>query len=654
MNVRMSSRSLWCLVFASLFAAATSVAQTFEVVRSLTSADGNDPQSGIVQLSNGDFAGTTVGGFGTLFKMDTWGRFGTIHAFDGTGDGSHPHAPLVLGTDGTLYGTTMNGALGWGTIFGLAPTGVLKTMKAFVPSTGGLDGEGAVPHAPLILPPDAPASHGAIYGVTTRGGMNDLGTIFVMDSSTHKVTTVHHFSGFDGATPYESLIEVDGRLYGTTPIGGGTNSGTIFRIDRDGSLFTVIHSFIGRDGARPEASLVAIDGVLYGTTYGGGFNGMGTVFKLDPSGAHFAVIHHFTGIDGANPHAALVQARDGQLYGTTYSGGGGNSFSDFGSIFRINMTTTGGAFSIVHRFSLNEGAFSQSRLIEASDGALYGTTAQGGSEGRGVIFRVVFVPVGAIVPSSGPASGRTVVAISGGNFHPGAALTFAGVDAGALVIASDSSITATTPLLPAGTLNDVLVDNPDNTRGGMLKGYFADFIDVPQGDIFHGFVEKIFRNRITVGVGNGNFGRNALTTRAQAAVFLLKAKHGPFYAPPAATGSIFGDVPATDGFASWIEQLHNEGIADGCNTTLYCPNDPMTREQMAITLLKAEHGSVYTPPACIGIFQDVPCSSDLAPWIEQLYNEGITGGCNGGYFCPTAPTTRGQTAVFLAKTFSLP
>src|SRR5664279_616225 len=104
MNVRMSSRSLWCLVFASLFAAATSVAQTFEVVRSLTSADGNDPQSGIVQLSNGDFAGTTVGGYGTLFKLDTWGRFGTIYSFKGSTDGSQPHAALVEGPQGILYG----------------------------------------------------------------------------------------------------------------------------------------------------------------------------------------------------------------------------------------------------------------------------------------------------------------------------------------------------------------------------------------------------------------------------------------------------------------------------------------------------------------------------------------------------------------------
>jgi hypothetical protein len=139
------------------------------------------------------------------------------------------------------------------------------------------------------------------------------------------------------------------------------------------------------------------------------------------------------------------------------------------------------------------------------------------------------------------------------------------------------------------------------------------------------------------------------------AVFLLKAKHGPFYAPPPATGTVFGDVPASDHFAPWIEELFKEGITNGCNGgTLYCPYAPMTREHMAAMLLKAEHGSGFVPPACQGIFLDVPCSSEFAPWIEQLYAEGITGGCDYGHlFCPADPTTRGQAAVFLTKTFGL-
>ncbi len=77
---------------------------------------------------------------------------------------------------------------------------------------------------------------------------------------------------------------------------------------------------------------------------------------------------------------------------------------------------------------------------------------------------------------------------------------------------------------------------------------------------------------------------------------------------------------------------------------------------MAVFLLKARHGSAYTPPACQGIFADVECSPTPAfavDWIEQLYDEGITGGCGGGNYCPSSSVSRGQMAVFLTKTFDL-
>ena len=658
MRLKFSQQAFCGLILGLLFGAASIAAQTFEVVRSLTAADGSDPQSGLVQMRNGDFAGTTVGGYGTLFVMDTWGRFATIHSFNGERDGANPHAPLLQGVGGSLYGTTMNGLRGWGSIFQWEPSGGLKTLLTFVPSTSGRDGEGARPHAPLFLSSNDQSSRGKFFGVTTRGGKDDLGTIFTMDADNDELQTIHHFSGFDGATPYEALTEFDGYLYGTTPMGGASNNGTIFRVDPKlpDFNFAVVHSFAGADGAFPQAGLIAVDGLLYGTTYGGGKNGMGTVFKVAPSGANFSVIHHFESMEGIHPHAALIQARNGQIYGTTSAGGFGTSYAFFGSVFRMNPDTAQNDFSIVHRFMQTDGVGAQARLIEASDGALYGTTAQGGTVGNGVVFRLVFVPVASITPSSGPASGGAAVAISGENFHQGAGLTIGGVDAGDVTIASDSSIAATAPALAPGTLNDVLVDNSDRTRGGILKGFFADFRDVPQGDIFHYSVERVFRNRITAGVGDGNFGRNSSATRAQMAVFLLKAKHGLSYAPPPATGTVFGDVPVSGRFASWIEQAYKEGITAGCNGGAdFCPSDPMTRDQMAMALLKAKHGSSFVPPKPHCIFIDVECSSDFAPWIEELYNERITAGCDGGNrYCPTAPSTRGQTAVFLAKTFNLP
>jgi hypothetical protein len=136
------------------------------------------------------------------------------------------------------------------------------------------------------------------------------------------------------------------------------------------------------------------------------------------------------------------------------------------------------------------------------------------------------------------------------------------------------------------------------------------------------------------------------------AVFLLKAKHGICFTPVSCIGA-FADVPCTSPFSGWIEQLLWEGITGGCGGGNFCPNSPVRRDQMAVFLLKAEHGSAYVPPPCTGIFADVPCSSNFAVWIEQLFHEGVTGGCGGGDYCPANPNTRGQMAVFLVKTFNL-
>ncbi len=184
------------------------------------------------------------------------------------------------------------------------------------------------------------------------------------------------------------------------------------------------------------------------------------------------------------------------------------------------------------------------------------------------------------------------------------------------------------------------------------------FPDVPSTNPFYPFVENLLHNGVTGGCGLGNYCPGNAVTRAQMAVFLLKGEHGASYIPPSCTG-IFPDVPCAPASAfavDWIEQLAAEGITGGCGGGLYCPGNQVTRAQMAIFLLKAEHGSGYTPPACAGIFPDVPCSPTPAfavEWIEQLFNEGITGGCAGGGYCPANPVLRSQMAVFLVKTFGL-
>jgi hypothetical protein len=178
------------------------------------------------------------------------------------------------------------------------------------------------------------------------------------------------------------------------------------------------------------------------------------------------------------------------------------------------------------------------------------------------------------------------------------------------------------------------------------------FADVPPSNGFYPFVENIFHNGVTGGCGAGTYCPGSNVTRAQMAVFLLKAKHGSGFVPPACTG-VFSDVACPSQFADWIEELAAEGITGGCGGGNYCPDAAVNRAQMAVFLLKGEHGSDYVPPACMGVFDDVTCPSQFADWIEQLASEGITAGCGGSSYCPSSPNTRGQMAVFLAKTFGL-
>ena len=171
------------------------------------------------------------------------------------------------------------------------------------------------------------------------------------------------------------------------------------------------------------------------------------------------------------------------------------------------------------------------------------------------------------------------------------------------------------------------------------------------------FVERLYAAGITSGCSNTSlsFCPEGLATRAQMAVFLLKAEHGASYSPPAVGASTgFNDVATDHWAAAWIKQLAAESITSGCGGGNFCPEDSVTRAQMAVFLLKAKHGASYSPPTASGIFSDVPTDHWAAAWIEQLAAEGITSGCAAGTYCPEDSVTRAQMAVFLIKAFNLP
>ena len=255
-------------------------------------------------------------------------------------------------------------------------------------------------------------------------------------------------------------------------------------------------------------------------------------------------------------------------------------------------------------------------------------------------------------PASGAPAGGDAIVISGSNFVAGATVTLGGQAVGSPNVVSGGEIDATTPALPPGSVNDLVVTNVDGSGGTLSMAFLSDFLDVPPAHMFHDAVRALVTNGVAAGIGGGNFGVDASTLRQQMAVFLLKARNGICYTPPPCTG-VFADVACPSTFADWIEALAAEGITGGCGGGNYCPASPVRRDQMAAFLLKALNGPDYVPPPCAGVFADVPCPSLFADWIEQLATAGITAGCGGGSYCPQSPNTAGQMAVFLQKTFSL-
>ncbi|MEX0878245.1 MAG: FG-GAP-like repeat-containing protein [Thermoanaerobaculia bacterium] len=183
----------------------------------------------------------------------------------------------------------------------------------------------------------------------------------------------------------------------------------------------------------------------------------------------------------------------------------------------------------------------------------------------------------------------------------------------------------------------------------------VDYLDVPPSHPFHADIVTLAQAGITAGCGGGNYCPALDVTRAQMAVFLLKAKLGATHVPPV-QGPYFADVPPGSFAADWINELYNLGITTGCGFGNYCPNANVTRAQMAVFLLKTLIGNFYDPPFGSSPFADVPPFAFAENFITDLYARGITGGCSASplLYCPDNAVNRGQMAVFLVRTFLTP
>jgi S-layer homology domain len=197
------------------------------------------------------------------------------------------------------------------------------------------------------------------------------------------------------------------------------------------------------------------------------------------------------------------------------------------------------------------------------------------------------------------------------------------------------------------------------TLNELDKTFTSTFTDVPVSNVALSSIEAIYSAAITNGCGLSPliYCPTMQVTRAQMAVFLLRGIHGSSYNPPLVGNSTgFGDVAANHWAAAWIKQLAAEGISVGCGKENYCPEYAVTRDQMAVFLLRSKYGANYVPPTMAGDtgFSDIPTDYWAKDWIRQLMTEGITAGCGDGNYCPSVAVTREQMAVFLVRTFHLP
>ncbi len=357
--------------------------------------DGTDPQSGVIQASDGYFYGMTdyggTFGVGAIFRADSLGNSTVIYSFD---NGEYPGGTVIQGQDGNLYGLAWGGgANGNGYIFQCTTDGNLTDLYDFQ----GAPTDGALPNGNIIQLPD-----GTLCGLTSGGGTSDSGTIFKYVIGGAE-TVLHSFGGAatDGSQPNGGLVYANNNmLYGMTYAGGVNGYGSIFKCDTTGT-YSLLYSFTGgTDGGKPYADLIqATNGYLYGTASGGGTSGNGVIFSCTLSGTP-TVIYNFTGgNDGSYPQSTLTQFPSGELFGMANSGGA----SGMGCIFECD--TMGLSLTTVHSFGggSGDGAYPvYGSLCLGSNGWIYGTTSSGGQANQGVFFYGTRSSTGGVLHSFGP------------------------------------------------------------------------------------------------------------------------------------------------------------------------------------------------------------------------------------------------------------
>jgi uncharacterized repeat protein (TIGR03803 family) len=392
-------------------------AQVLTTIYSFTGgADGSMPFGTLVLDKKGNLYGTAAWGglmggncnydwgygigCGTVFQLTRSGTgwtFNLLHTFGGyPDDAANPfHGALAFDRAGNLYGTTYlggdvacSGQPGCGTVYKLTPssTGWTETQAyAFNDVNNAFS-----PEAGVLIDPQ-----GNFYGTTFHGG-NQFGTVYEITSAGTEKALYSFFGKADGGSPFGGLVRDKlGNLYGTGQSGGnlvncGTGGcGVVFKIAPDGTE-TVLYSFAGgTDGQWPWAGVkLDAEGNLYGTTWVGGGTGCGgggcgTVYKVAPDGTE-TVLYRFSGSDGEGVWGGLIRDGKGNFYGTTSYGGA----YGYGTVYKLSPSGGGWKQFVLHSFNpfIGSDGSDPSGSLVLRGGVLYGTTQGGGSYGHGTVF----------------------------------------------------------------------------------------------------------------------------------------------------------------------------------------------------------------------------------------------------------------------------
>lgn len=390
-SARYSIFRLFAIVIIFLFSVGVSTDRAFaqwqfSTLYSFSGYDGGNSDAKLMQGIDGSLYGTTIAGGlfgqGTVFRISPAGSLTILHSFD-LSDGSEPSA-LVQGSNGVLYGICESGGrVGKGTLFAMTTDGTLLWDNSFAGAP-----DGAHPEGPLVIGLD-----GNIYGTTTNGGSNNLGTVFRSTSDGARAILYSFTGASDGAYPRGLSLGYDGFIYGESSGGASseTDYGTLFQLDSDENLQT-IYTFTGlQDEGAPMGGLTPTPEGLYGTALSGtdvysltepDFDG--SVFLYSGSSLLSSLFTFIGGANGEAPEGGVILGQDGNLYGTTTGQAPfGNSDGD-GTIFRL---TPAGVLTTLHSFGGQpDGSDPVAGLCQAANGSIYGIANFGGASNWGTIF----------------------------------------------------------------------------------------------------------------------------------------------------------------------------------------------------------------------------------------------------------------------------